>query len=431
MADSSDRSVVITGVGVVSPIGIGYDAFRESLSAGRSGIGTASEPIATPDHVAAEISEFTESTAKKQYLKKQRKSIKVMCREIQLGVASALQAVEHSSLDLDAVDRERFGVEFGANLMCSPPSVLQDAAIQCVSNAKFDYERWGDDGLGRMEPLWLLRYLPNMPGCHIGIAVDARGPNNSLTLDEASGNTAVSEALSIIRRGAADIMIVGTTGTRMHIVKAMHARLWDELATAPDRPESRSRPFDRDRTGEVIGEGACSLVLEDEESARARGAKIYGRVLSASSSCVCDASGNADARQATANVVRTSLKRAGLSPADLGHINAHGLGSRAADRDEAAALNEVFGERAGGVPVIALKSYLGNSGSGCGLLELAGSLVAFEEELLPVTLNYENSDPECPVEVVGGAPRPLEKKTAINLNFTRVGQASAVVIEAA
>ena len=192
-----------------------------------------------------------------------------MCREIQFGVASASLAIENSGLDLEAIDHERFGVDFGANLMFSPPQVLKDPCWLCVDEGDaefyFKHEQWGTKGLSNLEPLWLLRYLPNMPACHIGIYADARGPSNSITVNEASGNLAVAEAFHVIMRGLADTMIAGTTGTRIHPVKSMHAALWDILAEhGDDPPETWSRPFDKTRTGEVLAEGACSLILEEE-----------------------------------------------------------------------------------------------------------------------------------------------------------------------
>lgn len=441
---SSSPSVVITGLGIFSPLGIGIDPVWEHLSLGRSGIAPLErlEYTAAPRNVGGEVREFTESSARKLYLKKLRKSIKVMCREIQMGVASALQAVEHSGLDLEAVEHARMGIDFGANLMSSPPDVLKDPSWQCVdeedATRQFHFERWGNagrnaesrSGMAVMEPLWLLKYLPNMPACHIGIALDARGPNNSLTLDEASGNLAVGEACRILQRGAADIMIAGVTGTRVHPVKTLHAALWDELAEYPDDPPATwCRPFDASRTGQVVGEGACSFVLETEEAAKARGATIYGRILGTGSSCVADRNGNAHLREALANAMRSALRDAGLTPADIGHINAHGLATADSDRQEAAAIHDVFASRAAEVPVTALKSYFGNAGSSCGLLELTGSLLGLHQNVVPPTLNYETPDPECPLNVVHGEPLSVANKTVLNINVTRMGQASAAIVQ--
>ena len=195
MSSSSARDVVITGVGIFSPIGIGRDSFWSSLLEGRNGLKKIqlASFVGTPGCIGGEVSDFNDESARKQHLstKELRKSLKVMCREIQLGVASALQAMADAGLQPGSVAADRIGVDFGANLMSTPPETLINAAVKAGSMESgqlvFEYDKWGKGRFDGMEPLWLLRYLPNMPGCHIGIALDARGPNNSITHDEASG----------------------------------------------------------------------------------------------------------------------------------------------------------------------------------------------------------------------------------------------------
>lgn len=437
MSDSTApaRQTVVTGVGIMSPIGIGADAFWDSISNRRSGVAPFEicGYTAAPQNAGGEVRDFTDSAAKKGYLKSVRKSIKVMCREIQLGVASAMQALEHSGLNLDEIDHHRMGVDFGANLMFSPPEVLQDAAWRCVTEGDesraFHYDQWGQVGLAAMEPLWLLRYLPNMPACHIGIAADARGPNNSITQDEASGNLVMSEASRIIERGHADVMISGTTGTRVHPVKTMHVSMWDQLASNPGSPATWCRPFDRDRSGEVVAEGSCSFILEDESHAVARGAKIYGRILGGGASCVIDRAGNADLRRALALAAVRAIADAGLEPGDIGHVNAHGCGDRERDAAEAAAILDVFGSDTN-IPVTAVKSYMGNSGSGSGPIEVAASLLALQHGVIPATLNYSSPDESCPIRVVSDEPLTTDNKVFLKLSVTRIGQASAIVVSA-
>jgi 3-oxoacyl-[acyl-carrier-protein] synthase II len=433
----SPRRVVITGVGVISPLGIGFETFGKNLLEGKSGISRI-ESVAysgAPKNVGGEIKDFTETTAKNEYLKKQRKSIKVMCREIQFGVASASLAIENSGLDLEAIDHERFGVDFGANLMFSPPQVLKDPCWLCVDEGDpefyFKHEQWGTKGLSNLEPLWLLRYLPNMPACHVGIYADARGPSNSITVNEASGNLAVAEAFHVIMRGLADTMIAGTTGTRIHPVKSMHAALWDILADhGNDPPETWSRPFDKTRTGEVLAEGACSLILEEETHARARGANVLGRILGAGSSCAFERNGQNKVTRAIVNAVRAALRDAGVSPADVGHINAHGLSTPWVDADEAQAIHEIFGPDGEMIPVTALKSVLANSGAGCGTLELAGSLAGLKQGVVPATKNYRVPDPACRLNIVRDTPLPIANRILLNVNVTTCGQAAALVVDA-
>jgi 3-oxoacyl-[acyl-carrier-protein] synthase II len=436
--NDSVKQVVITGVGIVCPLGIGFDTFGANLLSGKSAVGQleCTPYSGSPHNIGAEIKDFNDTTAKTQYLKAQRKSIKVMCREIQFGVASASLAIENSKLDLAAINHERFGVEFGANLMFSPPEVLKDAAWTCVSpddpSFSFQYEDWGGKGIRSLEPLWLLRYLPNMPACHIGIYADARGPSNSITLNEASGNLAVSEAFHVIQRDLADVMIAGTTGTKIHSVKSMHAALWDILAQhGNDPPATWSRPFEKSRTGEVIAEGACSLILEEEEHAKRRGATILGRVLGAGSSCAFDRNGHVCVTKALVNAMRAALRDAGLTPDQIGHINAHGLGTPQMDKDEADAIHQIFGPHAEKIPVTALKSSLGNSGASCGTIEIAGSLAGMREGVVPPTLNYRVPDPDCRLNIVADKPRPVSNRIFMNVNVTTMGQASVLIVEAA
>ncbi|MEZ6047859.1 MAG: beta-ketoacyl synthase N-terminal-like domain-containing protein [Planctomycetaceae bacterium] len=433
---TSGPEIVITGFGIVSPVGIGQEEFTTALMEQRSGI----KPMelltssATPGNVGGEVTNFTEADARKIYLKPLKKSVKVMCREIQLGVAAALQAVENSKLDLDAIDHTRFGVEFGANLMFSPPWVLQDACWKCCSETdsglEFHFDEWGEKGLASMEPLWLLCYLPNMPACHIGISMDARGPSNSMTVDEASGNLVLGEAMSIISRGWADVMIAGTTGTRVNPVKSIHGLFWDELAEQSGSPETWSRPFDKDRNGQVLSEGGASFILETAEHAQARGAKIWAKMLGSGASCLSDDAGKARYREALAAAMKAALHSAGLTPADIGHINAHGLGERTTDHEEALAIHDVFGEYASQVPVTSLKSYWGNPGASCGSLELAGSLVGLEKGVVLPTLNFTAQAEDDPkLNIVHSEPLPVDNKVVLNINVTRPDQANAVIVE--
>ena len=433
---SSTREVVITGIGIVSPIGIGVDAFWDSLNAGRTGVHrcTLFPKTASPDAVGGEVSDFTEESAKKGLLKDQRRNIKAMCREIQLGVASAALALQHGGVDLTAIDHERLGVEFGANLMLSAPDILQEScASSCdpPGSKQFALTMWGQSGIPKLEPLWLLRYLPNMPACHIGIAADARGPSNSLTMDDASANCVLGEARRVLLRGHADIIITGATGTTLHPIKTLHLALWHDLAATPALPEARCRPFELNRSGRVVGEGACTFILEDRDHAERRGAKVWGRLLGAGSSCVINSAGVVGARRALANAMRLALRDAGLQPHQIGHVNAHGMGTHDTDIEESKAILDVFGEDLGRkIPVTAIKSYLGNSGAGSGMMELAASLVGLSHGVIPATLNYDTPDPQCPLNIVSGKPLPTDNRIVLKVNVTRMGQASASILEA-
>ena len=436
MLGTSKRQVVITGIGVISPLGIGIEEFWENLSAGRSGITKVDliQDSALPDHIGGQARGFNDKKARE--LVRPRKSIKAMCREIQMGVASAMVALDVAGLGegQTAVTPERLGIDFGANLMLSPPEVLARGALSCCDEGAFEFhhEKWGKIGLSNMEPLWLLLFLPNMPACHIGISADARGPSNSLTMAEASGGLAISEAIRILERNSADVMICGTTGTTLHAVQSMHAVMWNDLAPAiGGDPAKAVRPFDLNRTGQVVSEGAATLILEDEAHATARGAKIFGHILGAGSACVAKSQGVGNLRAALKLAMQSALNDAGLKPTDIGHVNAHAEGDPENDIQEALAIHDVFGDQGSTIPVTALKSFWGNPGASCGTLEIVGSLVALQHGVVPQTLNYETPDPQCQLNVVHGAPLKISNKVFIKTSVTKAGQATAIVVSGA
>jgi 3-oxoacyl-[acyl-carrier-protein] synthase II len=430
--DVRKPSIAITGIGIFSPIGIGREAFWQNLHAGKSGIAQTVHYhcTATPGGIGGEVIPFTEETAKKEYLKSQRKSIKVMCREIQLGTAAALQALEDSALPLDSINHERMGVEYGANLMFFSPDSMADSCGACKDESgEFQFDAWGTTGIRSMEPLWMLRYLPNMPACHIAIFTDSRGPNNSVTLDEASPGVALTEALNIMERRAADVMLVGGTGTRIHPVRAIHARLTDDLGYDELDPAASCKPFDEHRNGQVTAEGSACLILEEESHARARGANILGYVRGGGSSCVSTPEGEANATQAVLNASRAALRRAGIDASALGHINAHGLATLEGDRAEAAALRELVGPHE--IPVTSLKGHFGNAGAAGGFFEIIGSLLSLQHGELPQTLNCPHPEAGLGLHIANKAGQPPRSKYFLKTNYTRAGQASAVVIEGA
>ena len=426
---------MITGLGIISPIGSTRQAVWDSVSRGASGVGPLESlpGDAFPMGFAGEVRDFTgaigdfgplEGPLKKAV----RKGLKVMCREIQMGIAAAFLALNEADIDKAAYEPDRRGVVYGSDFILSLPQDLAAGMQRCISEGRtFHFERWGEEGMSEMNPLWLLKYLPNMPACHIAIFHDLQGPSNSITQREASANLAIAEARSTIARGHAEMMVVGATGTRIHPMKTIHSIQQEEIA-ANGRPASQaSRPFDRDRQGMVVGEGAGAVVLEELESARARGAKILAEVVGSGSSSVADTNFVARRDVALANAMRAALSDAGVSPEEVGHIHAHGLSTRTSDIDEAKAIRQVFAERADKTPVVAAKSYFGNLGAGGGLVELIISLLALQQGSLPPILNYETPDPECPVCAV----TTLDTAPGdgfLNLSVTPQGQASCVMV---
>ena len=414
------REIVITGVGVVSPIGIGSEAFWRSLVEGRSGVRpvTQFDTASLPAPFGGEVADFDP----KQRVRP-RKSLKVMCRDIQLAFAAADLASADAGFGAQRPDPERLGVVFGAELMpCEPPE-LAGAYRKCMVDGAFDFGLWGKAAMAEMYPLWMLKYLPNMPACHIGIAQDARGPNSSLTLGEVSSLAALEEAIRVLQRGHADVMIAGGAGSRIHPTILVRSEVLQVSHRAAD-PAAASRPFDADRDGLVNGEGAGVFILETREHAEARAARIRARVLGFSGTFEPHGNGRPCEGTGISSAITLALRNAGLGPREVGHVNAHGMSTTDDDRIEARAIRRTLGD----VPVTAPKSFFGYLGAGGGAVEMAASVLAFEHGLVPPTLNYDRPDPECPVNVISGRPLPVDKPTALVLNHAQTGQATAVVL---
>ena len=292
MSNLDSRRVVITGVGVISPLGNRPSELQQALEEGRSGVAPLeSLPAGSlPIRHGAEARGFTGSIDDYGPLEKNlqraiRKGQKVMCREIEMGVAAAQLALSDAALGPEDRDRDRTGVVYGSDYIMTLPEEFASGIQRCLdADGKFDFSRWAELGLPQVNPLWLLKYLPNMPASHIAIYNDLRGPNNSLTLREASPCAALAEARSTISRGHADVLVVGATGSRVHPFRALHASMQEPLAADRDDPAAMSRPFDADRDGAVLGEGAAAMILETLEHANARGATILGEVVGYGSS---------------------------------------------------------------------------------------------------------------------------------------------------
>ncbi len=414
------REIVVTGAGVVCPIGLSLEAMAESLREGRSGVRPIGiyEDASLPPPFGGQVTGFDPLR-----FVRPRKALKVMSREIQLAFAAADMACGAAELKTKPVDPERLGVVFGADLI---PSDLEDLAPSyraCMIDGRFEPARWGQAAIEEMFPLWMLKYLPNMPACHVGIVHDARGPNNSLTLGDVSALAALCEAVRVIERGAADAMIAGGCGSWLNPTNYLRMRTF-EVSQRSENPAAACRPFDAGRDGMVPGEGAGAVVIEHRASAEARGATVLARVLGFGSGFEPHRSRGALKGAAIQRAIRRALADAGLEPAQIGHVNANGLSTRADDLIEAQAIYQTLGH----VPVTAPKSYFGNLGPGSGMVELIVSLLAVCNGSIPPTLNYHWPDPDCPVNVVRGEPSRAGRPTALVLNHSTFGQAVAVVL---
>jgi 3-oxoacyl-[acyl-carrier-protein] synthase II len=354
-----------------------------------------------------------------------RKSLKVMCREIQTAFAASTLALEDAAFDRAAVDPDRFGVVLGTEMFYGPVDELQDVYRACINEGHFRQPRWGQAAMKEMFPLWMLKYLPNMAACHIGIAQDARGPNNTIVMWEVSALLALWEACSLIRRGWADVMIAGAAGTRLHLGQMLY-RGFDKVSRRNDDPAGAARPFEADRDGIVYGEGAALFLLETREHAAARGARIRARLLGHGNSIATREHDGTSFQQAIERSIAAALRDAQMTPGDIELVKAHGASDVKDDVSEARAIAAVLGQ----TPVTAPASYFGILGAGGGAVELAAAVLALEKGEAPITLNYARPDSACPVNVIHREPLPLSRKTVLALSQASTHQAAATILAA-
>lgn len=428
----SKKRVVITGMGVIGPLGLTLDDYFTSLSEKKSGVKACPDHTCAPLGYGAPAQEFTghidhfgelDNTQKKLI----RKGLKLMSREIQMSVASAQKALHDAGVAYHQLDPVRVGTSIGSDLIITTVDEVIDAVKACLNDqGRFDFSVWGTQGLPKMNPLWQLKYLTNMPASHIAIYNDFRGPSNSITLREASIGAVIGESVHIIQRGTVDAMLVGGTGSRLHPVKLIHALQTEQVAQEDADPATVSRPFDTSRCGTVLGEGAASLFLESEEHAIKRGAKIYAEVVAGN--CLTNIGSKLTPHRRTALVQAMSrlFEQTGTNADLVGHVNAHGLSTYSCDIAEAKAISEIFGKR--NIPVTALKSYFGNLGAGGGAIELIASIMVLQKNrpLFPI-LNNSMGDPDCPIHAV----RDFDTSPGdsfVKLAVSPQGQASAIFV---
>lgn len=420
---ASAPEVVITGMGLVSPLGIGNQAVGEALRAGRSGIRALEsfDASALPVRIGGEVRGFNP----KDYIV-QRKTLKVMARDSQIGIAASVLACQDAGIAPGKVDPERFGVVLGADRICGSLEDSEAPYRKCIQQGQFDFRLWGTEGMANSFPLSFLKVLPNMIASHVSIVQDARGPNNTIHQGDVSGLQAIVEAARVIQRGAADVMIAGGASSRATPLDwAIHCVV-GRLSRRNDDPATVLRPFDADRSGEVYGEGAAVFVLESRRHAEARHARVLARLLGLGVACEAY-HGRAVQGIGLRRAMALALKEARLSPAGIGHVNAHGMSTLADDPVEAHAIRDV----APNVPVTAPRSYFGNLGAAAGAMELAASVFSFASGLVPKTLNYQRPDPECPVPVIREEHLTASRPSALAVNWTRIGQAAAIVLAGA
>ncbi len=429
--------VVITGLGAITPLGLTAGDMWSGLCDGKSGIGRirAFDPVGFNCKLAGEVPDYK---IRDYVPKSRRKSVKLMSRDIELAIIAANEALTGSGIITQGIDPERINVDpermainLGAGLISCDLVELAPAVAASITEGKFDIHKWGKEGLELVTPLWLLKYLPNMLACHIGIIHDIQGPSNTITCAEASAHLAISEAAQIIARGDSDIALAGGAEAKVNpIVMIRQCLLKRAISGNASNPDSACRPFDANARGSVFGEGAGIVVLENIENAEKRGVKIYAEVAGVGASNNINPSYEhlePNAR-GTQIAIEKALADAEIEPKDLDLIIPHGTGEPADDLAEAKAIEAALGESAGKTPAFPTKSMLSNTGAASGALDVIAAACVITEGKIPAAKNCNRKTDGCNLNIIKQA-----KETNINYvlscSYTYGGQTAAVVLK--
>ena len=391
----------MTGLGIISPIGVGTEANWASIVAGRSGIGpiTAYDPTGDPVRIAGEVHGFDPA----DYFEK--KEIKKVDRFAQFAVAAALMAIADSGLEVTEENAERVGVIVGVGM----------GGIATIEETTGIYHR---QGLKRISPFFVPRLIGNMAPGHIAIRLGCRGTNYAPTSACASGGHGVGEAFRLIASGRQDAVIAGGAEAALTTLAVGGFAVMRALSTRNDDPTGASRPFDRGRDGFVMAEGAGILVLESLDKARARGARMYAEIVGygANADAYHMTAPSPDGRGAAA-CMRLAMSDGRVDLDEVGYINAHGTSTPYNDANETTAIKAAFGERARSLAVSSTKSMTGHLLGGAGGVEAAYTVLALHEGVLPPTINYEEFDPECDLDYVPNEARERRVRVALSNSF--------------
>jgi 3-oxoacyl-[acyl-carrier-protein] synthase II len=423
------RRVAVTGLGVVAPNGIGKEAFWKACVEGKSGVGPirSFDPSTYPVRIAAEVPEFDLTPFVPG---PHRKSLKIMGRAARFAVAAAGLAVADSGLDLGRENPERLGVVMGTGIVPVDLPEIAPLLLEASRSGRFEEERLGQQGSQALFPLWILKYLPNMTAAHISLIHGAQGPNSTITTACAAGTQAVGEAFRLIGRGDADLVLAGGSDSRIDPLLFLAYSALGALSMATHRPpEQVSRPFDGQRDGFVMGEGAGVLLLEEMERARRRGATIYAEVLGLGSSFDAYAVTKPDPQGGgAARAIRWALEEARIDPQDVDYINAHGTSTRLNDLMETVAIKRVFNGSARNLPLSSIKSMIGHLIGAAGAVEAVTLAMTLSEGVLPPTINQTTPDPECDLDYVPNCAREQPVRVGVSTSFGFGGQNAALVM---
>ncbi len=440
---SMKRRVVITGLGVATPIGIGIDAYWEGLLQGQCGIRriAAFDPGGLPIQIAGELPTFQLG----DYIPKgYRKSAKVMARDITIAVVCAYHAVVDAKLVTKCIidrgehpgppniDLTRFGANIGAGLICADLDELAGALSTAAdAQGRFDIKKWGSEGMSNLTPLWLLKFLPNMLACHVTIVHDAQAPSNTITCGEASSHLAIGEAFRTVARGDADVCICGGAESKINPMATTRRFLCGLVNTADnERPETAVRPFAKNGAGMVPSEGGGLVILESLDHAQKRDARIYAELVGfgAASNSHSWSEPAPDGRP-LAMAMRKAIADAQTSADAIDLAVPFGSGAPSFDAAEITAWNTVFSDRLARIPAFTTRGSLGINGAGSGAMDFSAMVMALSRNTVPPSINAANPAPASQFNFAHHDPKDSRAKQALSIAYALGGgQAAALVI---
>jgi 3-oxoacyl-[acyl-carrier-protein] synthase II len=420
--------VVITGMGWVTPMGHELEGVWKRLLAGESGISrtTIFDASTFPTTISAEVKDYRVE----QYLEDMAPH-RGVGRNSSFALGACAQAWKAAGLKRDQLDLDRVGIYLGSGEGSLDFDAYSTAALSAWKSdgACIDSVRWAQVAMEHMNVVRELEQEPNMPLSHLALLTGARGPAFNCLTACAASTQAIGEATEILRRGDADVMIGGGAHSMIHPFGVTGFNRLTALSTANENPARASRPFDAQRGGFVLGEGAGMVILETLDHARRRGAPILAEIVGYGSTA--DAFRITDQHpegEGAINAMTEALADAQLTPRDIQYINAHGTGTRENDGNETGAIKAVFGECARGCPVSSIKSMMGHLIAAAGAVELICCVLAIRDNMLPPTINLQNHDPECDLDYVANQARPARINVAMSNSFGFGGQNDTLIV---
>jgi 3-oxoacyl-[acyl-carrier-protein] synthase II len=413
MASLMKRRVVVTGLGVISPIGCVKEVFWGNLIKGKNGIGplTYFDASQYESRIAGEIKDF----APHPFISV--KDLRRMEKFVQFGVTAAKNAIDDSGIDVSKEDPYRIGVIVGSGI----------GSLRIIEE---EHKVILEKGPSRITPFLIPMLIVNMAAGHISIMIGVKGPNLCITTACASGSHAIGDAMRIIQYGDADVMIAGGTESCITTLGVGGFCALKALSTRNNEPERASRPFDRDRDGFVMSEGCGIVILEELERAKKRNAKIYGEIIGygMTGDAYHMTAPDPNGKGATRCMIN-ALKDANLKPEDISYINAHGTSTTLNDKIETLAIKKVFGNSAKKIPVSSTKSMLGHQLGAAGAVEFVICCLSMERGIIPPTINYETPDPDCDLDYVPNKARQLKVNTCLSNSLGFGGHNATLIVK--